>query len=180
MKITPGPTPLTSPALSSTGEKAAQQLGSHLGDKEREKESKEKEKHHFHHRNPQMDNKGWTDVLTDWFANRVGEGQIPSAGLSSPGLASSSSKAGGGGGESDGGEEGGAAKELVIEDEETKEGSATAGSSRYKVVQEGRGTYELLVKERLLGIYLCEFSLPFATRLPFSALTSFHPLSIVF
>ena len=152
-------------------------MGSHLGDKEREKESKEKEKHHFHHRNPQTESKGWTDVLTDWFANRVGEGQIPSAGLASPGLGSSSSKAaGGGGGESDGGEEGGGAvKELVIEDEGTKDASATAGSSKYKVVQEGRGTYELLVKERLLGIYLCAFSCFFlrdASSSSFSSLTA--------
>lgn len=154
MKISPGSPPLSSPATSSTGEKTAQQLGSHLGDKEREKETKEKDKHHFHHRNPQVDSKGWTDVLTDWFANRVGEGQIPSAGLSSPGLGSKA-----GGVESEVGEEGGGAtKELVIEDEGAggKEGAVTAGTSRYKVVQEGRGTYELLVKERLLGIYLCE------------------------
>ena len=169
VKVSAGTPPSAVPAALPTDKLANSQTGTHLGDKEKERE-REKQKHHHHLRTPGTDGKGWTDVLTDWLANRVGEGST-----SGPRMPRTAPV------EAEGTEEGPPTTEFVIEDEGPagKEGTTAAGTSRYRVVQEGRGTYELLVKERLLGIYLSVYVWKGCRQLVRSTSTSYVTTGLV-
>lgn len=78
--------------------------------------------------------KGWSDLLEDWFCNRAGEPtQRPSAAPSADA--------------SDVEEDAG----LAIPSEPSR------SKANARVVEEGKGSYQLVRKERMLGIYLAVF-----------------------
>jgi hypothetical protein len=91
--------------------------------------------------------KGWSELLEDWFCNRAGE-PVPQR-SAAPTTAPVSPEA------SDAEDDGPGARLAVPPEPAVQSGGRSSKSAR--IVEEGLGAYQLVRKERMLGIYLAVF-----------------------